>query len=276
MDSSLVLKCLLVLVVVVGVAELTGSTDKRTTEEKAIAEIQKLGGIVRRDEQDPIRPVVSVDLSRTLVTDAGLKNVAAFTQLKKLDLHGTRITDAGLPHLQGLTRLQWLFLGQTEVTAAGMAHLQGLNQLEWLCLSMTEVNDAGLEHLKGLTQLKMLSLGRTKVTDAGLKHLKVADATSNVVPLRNRHNRYRAGTSRRAYPTSRTEPQRHPSQRCGIGAAQGPHATHLLDLEGTQVTGAGMKGLQDAFPNCLLSPVLSVAAETNVEQAKATLEIAMP
>ena len=49
---------------------------------------------------------------------------------------------------------------------------------------------------------------------------------------------------------------RHQSHRCGIGAAQGPHATHLLpDLEGTQVTGAGMKGLQDAFPNCLLFPL---------------------
>ena len=126
MDSSLFSSAFFVLVFVVGVAELTGSTDnendRRERRLRRSRSWAAASGVTSRTQ----RPVVSVDLSRTLVTDAGLKNVAAFTQLKKLDLHGTRITDAGLPHLQGLTQLQWLFLGQTEVTGAGMAHLQGL------------------------------------------------------------------------------------------------------------------------------------------------------
>ena len=55
-------------------------------EDKAVAFIKKLGGAVMRDEKKPGKPVVHVDLSRTKISDAALKELATFKQLQKLDL----------------------------------------------------------------------------------------------------------------------------------------------------------------------------------------------
>ena len=46
--------------------------------------------------------IVSLELARTQVTDAGLAKVAKMTNLKELRLDNTGITDAGLEHLAGL------------------------------------------------------------------------------------------------------------------------------------------------------------------------------
>src|SRR6516225_6556547 len=50
------------------------------------------------------------------ITDAGLKEVAAYKQLQALDLFGTKVTDTGIKHLVGLKHLQSLNLAFTKVT----------------------------------------------------------------------------------------------------------------------------------------------------------------
>ena len=55
-------------------------------EGKAVALVKKLGGAVMRDEKKPGKPVVHVDLSRTKISDAAVKELATFKQLQKLDL----------------------------------------------------------------------------------------------------------------------------------------------------------------------------------------------
>ena len=50
-------------------------------EDKAIAGIKKLGGDVQRDKDDPAHPVVAIYLISSKVTDASLKQVAAFKDL---------------------------------------------------------------------------------------------------------------------------------------------------------------------------------------------------
>src|SRR5438132_12423494 len=79
--------------------------DERRTQ-KAIAEIEALGGKALQDETDPAKPIILVDLSSTGAGDADLKLLSHFTQLKGLALARTRITDHGLKSLQGLTNLR--------------------------------------------------------------------------------------------------------------------------------------------------------------------------
>ena len=70
------------------------------TEDTAVAFVQKLGGRVARDDKAPGRGVVTVYLSGTKVTDAGLKELAPLKNLTTLDLGATRVTDTGLKELQ--------------------------------------------------------------------------------------------------------------------------------------------------------------------------------
>jgi hypothetical protein len=50
--------------------------------------------------------VVSLDLARTKVTDAGLAAVAAMKNLTELHLEGTAVSDAGLDHVKGLMAIE--------------------------------------------------------------------------------------------------------------------------------------------------------------------------
>ena len=97
---------------------------RSNVEKKAIAAIQKLGGIVEFAEKKPGKPVICVFLFDTNVTDAGLVHLKGLTELQKLWLSATKVTDAGLVHLTGLTNLQTLYLSSTDVTDAGVKKLQ--------------------------------------------------------------------------------------------------------------------------------------------------------
>jgi uncharacterized membrane protein len=96
------------------------------------------------------RDLAWLDLSRTGVTDAGLKVLGAMPNLERLDLRGTAAGDEGLKALAGLSKLETLGLYGTGVT------------------------DAGLEPLRGLKNLKKLYLGGTKTTEEGAKKLREA------------------------------------------------------------------------------------------------------
>jgi hypothetical protein len=158
------LKAMLVVMTLacVGLGWLAYERNELRKREVAIAAIEKLGGIVEFDADQPFRP----NWLRTLL---GLKSGG---EVVRLDFNDTQVTEGGMDHLKGLTKLGWLDLDKTQVTDAGLVHLQGLTKLEWLYLENTHVTDAGLEHLKGLTELKLLLLDGTQVTDAGLAHLK--------------------------------------------------------------------------------------------------------
>jgi hypothetical protein len=105
-------------------------------------------------------------------SDAGLKRLDGFRQLRMLAVNSTSITDAGMANIKGMTGLQRLYLSHTRVTDAGLKHLRGLRDLRVLYLDSTDITDVGLEHLKGLGQLQKLTLDRTKLTGSGLRHLK--------------------------------------------------------------------------------------------------------
>jgi len=106
------------------------------------AELQKLGSVGG--------DLLWLDLSRTGVTDAGLKVLAKMPKLEHLDLRGTAVGDDGVRALASLSNLQTLSLYGTGVT------------------------DAGLEALRGLPSLRRVYVGGTKVTGPGRDALRKA------------------------------------------------------------------------------------------------------
>src|SRR5205814_5092336 len=74
----------------------------RADEAAAVAELEKLGANITRNEK---QPVIGVVLARTKVTDAGLKHLKELKHLTRLDLSSTNVTDKGLKELRELKNL---------------------------------------------------------------------------------------------------------------------------------------------------------------------------
>jgi len=144
-------------------------------EDKAIAFVESLKGKIKRDNNRPGKPVVRVSLYHNKqVTDADLKELAAFKDLSSLDLAHTKITDEGIKHLAALKNLAILDLHDTKITDAGLKDLAALKSLTDLDLEETKITDTGIKVLAALKNLEQLDLGETKVTDAGVKELEKA------------------------------------------------------------------------------------------------------
>jgi hypothetical protein len=146
----------------------------RQPHDDVLAAVRGVGGSAEADGDRPGRPVVTVDVHGSDVSDGWLARLEGLGQLRQLNLAATPITDAGLTHLRGLTELRGLNLAGTRITDAGLANLSGLTNLEELGLAGTGVTDAGLAHLKGLKRLARLNIFGTKVTEAGERGLKEA------------------------------------------------------------------------------------------------------
>jgi hypothetical protein len=114
------------------------------------AELQKLESVGK--------DLFWLDLSRTGISDAGLKVLAKMPNLERLDLRGTAVGDDGV------------------------RALAGLNNLETLSLYGTRVTDAGLEALQGLPSLRRLYVGGTAVTERGLDALRKARKELDITP----------------------------------------------------------------------------------------------
>lgn len=97
---------------------------------------------------DRVGKVQSLNLSRTKISDAGLKDIARLTSLKSLDLSFTEITDAGIAHLAEMAQLSHLLLNDTMLTEAGLARLEKLVNLKTLDLSRNQVNQASVDKVR--------------------------------------------------------------------------------------------------------------------------------
>jgi Leucine-rich repeat (LRR) protein len=127
-------------------------------QEKAIAELGKLGVLLERDNSSPDRPVIGINAAETDLFGKNAVYLEAFPKLRKLDVSRTKFNNIDLLHLEGLTELRELNLGSTKV-GDDIEPLSKLVNLETLNLANTLVRDTGLHHLRGLTKLKRLSVG---------------------------------------------------------------------------------------------------------------------
>jgi Planctomycete cytochrome C/Leucine Rich repeat len=110
--------------------------------------------------------IVSLDLARTKVTDAGLAAIAAMKNLRELHLENTTVGDAGLDQLKGLAALEYLNLYATKVTDAGIQKLAGLGKLKSLYLWQTGVTKGGVAQLKAKLANAHINIGWTAEDDA--------------------------------------------------------------------------------------------------------------
>jgi hypothetical protein len=134
--------------------------DREARIERALAEIQRAGGLYMREERGHWRPVIGIDLDdstvydsgdvrvRGPVTDATLLAVARFGELEELSLSGAHVTDAGLARLEGLKRLRRLNLSRTPLGDAGLHSLMQIPELRTIDLRGTRVSAKGVEDLK--------------------------------------------------------------------------------------------------------------------------------
>jgi hypothetical protein len=65
-----------------------------------------------------------LNLAKTSITNSGLIDVKALSQLQSLALRETQIGDAGLEQLTTLNRLETVWLEQTSVSKAGASKLR--------------------------------------------------------------------------------------------------------------------------------------------------------
>jgi antitoxin (DNA-binding transcriptional repressor) of toxin-antitoxin stability system len=192
------------------------SSDER---DRAIAAIEKLGGRVEFQNDQPDKPVRLIYLLGDRITDKELALIKPLSDLQRLDLHDSITTDEGLRLLGQMRRLEALYLWNTLITDAGLSHLRGLKHLHLLNLSGTKITDKGLEQVGQMTTLDMLRVDDTKVTDAGLGQLKQLERLC-MLGL----------------------------ERTAVGDAGLPHIAvfgklDYLSLDGTRVTDAGIKQL---------------------------------
>jgi hypothetical protein len=89
-------------------------------------------------------------LADTSITNKGLAELAGFAlhELSTLNLEKTQVTDAGMKEVAKFKQLEKLYLRDTNVTDEGLIELANLNQLEFLGLKGTKVTKAGITQLR--------------------------------------------------------------------------------------------------------------------------------
>lgn len=141
----------------------------------AVQKINALGGGAMPLAANTNLLSVNFSLAGSKIDDAALESLKGVSeQLVWLNLANTGVTDAGLKSLAGFKNLRRLHLEKTGVGDEGLASVKGLAELQYLNLYSTKVTDKGLANLSGLKKLKNVYLWQTAVTDAGAADLAKA------------------------------------------------------------------------------------------------------
>jgi hypothetical protein len=141
----------------------------------AVQKINTLGGGAMPLAANTNLLSVNFSLAGSKIDDAALESLKGVSeQLVWLNLANTGVTDAGLKTLTGFKNLRRLHLEKTGVGDEGLASLKNLGELQYLNLYGTKVSDKGLASLAGLKKLKNVYLWQTSVTDAGAADLAKA------------------------------------------------------------------------------------------------------
>ena len=102
------------------------------------------------------------------ITDAGMASLD-LKSLVNLSLDGVPITDDGLKSLPDLPALRILQLTNTQIEGPGLSRVAAFRNLEQLVLNGSAVTDEGLHHLAGAKRLERLHVDGIPLSAAGLK-----------------------------------------------------------------------------------------------------------
>lgn len=121
-----------------------------------------------------LRNLRALDLSFSLLTDAGIERLKPLAAVTDLNLYAVeRITDVAVAYIRGWKNLERLNLRGTDVTDTSLQVLAGFPALKSLDVSHTQVTNNGMEYLPALVTLEEFHVGGNKVTGSGLRWLKV-------------------------------------------------------------------------------------------------------
>jgi internalin A len=138
-------------------------------EAMAVQRIEARGGFVVRDRDGSIS---EVSLARTWATDEDLNYVAHIATLKRLDLSFTLVTDKGIKELEQLRQLEDLNLETAEaLTDASMNYVKNIPTLRRLKVRGVDITDVGMPAIAQMTGLRSLDLSHTMLEDVGLENL---------------------------------------------------------------------------------------------------------
>ncbi len=130
------------------VSEINGHTADRVRA-PFIALVAKVGGRVTFGWDADDRMTVCVDLAGTAVTDADVKGLGKWSEMRELDLSGTNVTDDTLASLRSASGLRQLKLDDVAVTDCGLPALQGVTLLYALVVSpKTRITDKAVTELQ--------------------------------------------------------------------------------------------------------------------------------
>src|SRR6516164_4321385 len=146
-----------------------GEKSETSPEIVAVQRIEARGGDVVRDGDGSI---TEVSLARTWATDEDLHYVAQIQTLKQLDLSFTLITDKGVRELQQLGQLEDLNLETAEaLTDASMNYVKNIPTLRRLKVRGVDITDVGMPAIAQMTGLRSLDVSHTMLEDVGLENL---------------------------------------------------------------------------------------------------------
>jgi internalin A len=114
----------------------------------------------------------TLSLAEGDVSDAGLTALLSCRSITSLDLSRTRVTDAGVRHIAHLPLRSLNLLCCYDVTDQALAMLAPLPLEELNLVSCRRVTDAGVAHLCGAA-IRSLKLSGCAITDAGVARLQV-------------------------------------------------------------------------------------------------------
>jgi uncharacterized membrane protein len=85
--------------------------------------------------------IIDAELARTKITDAGMKTLGSFVNLRSIDLSHTAVTSRGLPPLANLSKLESLNLTATDVDDQGVLPFRQKPGLRHLYLFATKCSE---------------------------------------------------------------------------------------------------------------------------------------
>lgn len=152
----------------------TGLPTVPKADENAVSKVVEEGFIVRKIYQGS--NLLDVDYtSRTPVTPEIMADLARLApNIMRLNLHRAGITDADIKTIATFTNLRHLRVEQNEITDAGARDLATLTQLTSLNLTHTKITDKGFDAVARLPGLKTLYVWGTPVTRGTLEKVRAA------------------------------------------------------------------------------------------------------
>ena len=141
--------------------------------EKAVTSLRERGVIVMPVAQDTTDWELNASFANPPFDDAAIALMDGLESvLVSLNLSRTKVNDAGLAKLAGFQKITSLRLDNTVVGDGGMEALLKLENIEMLNLYGTQVTDSGVATVAALPNLKRLYCAGTKTTAEGVEALQ--------------------------------------------------------------------------------------------------------